>query len=134
MHTAIGETVLDPFLGSGTTLKMCRLASRSGIGYEINTNYAELIRSRILEEWKPAKIQNQYKVFGTTQFYKILKFIEKRLKDDPSITFNALVRELHKHFPEKVTNSWIGHLRLLEDESQESAKTSQKIVLDKFLD
>ncbi|MHA2330038.1 MAG: DNA-methyltransferase, partial [Candidatus Hodarchaeales archaeon] len=36
MHTNSGEIVLDPFLGSGTTLKICRITSRKGIGYEIN--------------------------------------------------------------------------------------------------
>ncbi|MHA2328094.1 MAG: DNA methyltransferase [Candidatus Hodarchaeales archaeon] len=28
MHTNSGEIVLDPFLGSGTTLKICRITSR----------------------------------------------------------------------------------------------------------
>lgn len=36
MHTLPGEIVLDPFLGSGTTLKIARLLGRKGIGYEIN--------------------------------------------------------------------------------------------------
>ena len=132
MHTAIGETVLDPFLGSGTTLKMCQIASRKGIGYEINSDYAELIKTRILEEWKPATIQTQYKVFGTTQFFRILKFIDQRLKEDPLITLESLMEELHKHFPEKITKSWIGHLKRLKEESHDKVKTSQKMVLDKF--
>lgn len=134
MHTAIGETVLDPFLGSGTTLKMCRIASRRGIGYEINSDYAELIQTRILEEWKPTTIQTQYKVFGTTHFFRILKFVDQRRKEDPLITLQALMEELHKHFPEKITKSWIGHLKHLEAESQDKVKTSEKMVLDKFLD
>jgi DNA modification methylase len=35
-----GETVLDPFLGSGTTLRAAALAGRNGIGYEINPSIA----------------------------------------------------------------------------------------------
>ncbi|MHA2225825.1 MAG: DNA-methyltransferase [Candidatus Hodarchaeales archaeon] len=74
MHTNSGEIVLDPFLGSGTTLKICRITSRKGIGYEINPEYAELIRTRIMERWNIPKIESQYKVLGTEQFFKILKF------------------------------------------------------------
>lgn len=134
LHTAIDETVLDPFLGSGTTLKMCRLTSRRGIGYEINSNYAGLIRTRILEEWKLPTIEAQYKVFGTTQFFRIMKFIHHRLKEDPLLTLESLMGEFNKNFPEKMTKSWIGHLKNLEQESQNNAKTSPKMVLDKFFE
>jgi excisionase family DNA binding protein len=42
----IGETVLDPFLGSGTTLIVARDLERNGIGYEINPEIAkEAIRA-----------------------------------------------------------------------------------------
>lgn len=47
-----GDTVLDPFLGSGTTLKVCRVMKRSGLGYEINEGYRELIDRRINETWE----------------------------------------------------------------------------------
>lgn len=49
--TDAGDRVLDPFLGSGTTLKVCRAMNREGIGYEINEGYAELIEQRIDETW-----------------------------------------------------------------------------------
>jgi DNA modification methylase len=46
-----GDIVLDPFLGSGTTLKVARVMKRNGIGFEINEGYEELIRKRINEPW-----------------------------------------------------------------------------------
>jgi len=45
-----GDTVIDPFLGSGTTLKVCRNMNRRGIGFEINKGYKKLIKNRILED------------------------------------------------------------------------------------
>jgi len=36
----VGETVLDPFLGSGTTLQVCAKTGRNGVGYEINPDIA----------------------------------------------------------------------------------------------
>jgi len=43
-----GDTVLDPFLGSGTTLKMCMETNRNGIGFEINEGYETMIKERLL--------------------------------------------------------------------------------------
>lgn len=45
------DVVLDPFLGSGTTLKVARVMGRSGIGYELNREYEPLIRRRVDEPW-----------------------------------------------------------------------------------
>lgn len=42
-----GDTVLDPFLGSGTTLKMCMETNRNGIGFEINGGYETIIKQRL---------------------------------------------------------------------------------------
>ncbi len=110
MHTVKGETVLDPFLGSGTTLKVCRLIGRKGIGYEINKNYRNLIKNRIMEEWTPECIQSQYKVFGTSDFHEIMKFLIIKLKNNPEENFKSLLSSLHRQYPEKITKSWVKHL------------------------
>lgn len=47
MFTFVGETVLDPFLGSGTTVKVALELSRSAIGYEINREFLKIIKKKI---------------------------------------------------------------------------------------
>ena len=42
------DLVLDPFMGSGTTAKMCLLNNRRFIGFEISNYYCQLARKRIL--------------------------------------------------------------------------------------
>jgi DNA modification methylase len=42
----LGDTVLDPFLGSGTTARVALELGRSAIGIELNPAYAELARNR----------------------------------------------------------------------------------------
>lgn len=41
------DYILDPFLGSGTTLLACEQTHRNGIGYELNKKYLPLIKQRI---------------------------------------------------------------------------------------
>lgn len=48
--TKEGETVLDPFLGIGSTLKACAIDRRKGIGIELNKKYADLSKERINSE------------------------------------------------------------------------------------
>lgn len=45
-YTYEGDTVLDPFLGSGTTLEACKRTNRNGIGFEINPEYEPIIKKR----------------------------------------------------------------------------------------
>ncbi len=40
-YSFVGETVLDPFLGSGTTLIVAKDLKRNGIGYEINPEFVK---------------------------------------------------------------------------------------------
>lgn len=46
----LGGTVLDPFLGAGTTGLVALRLKRTIIGIEINRNYAEMARKRIIED------------------------------------------------------------------------------------
>ncbi len=48
--TKEGHTVLDPFVGIGSTLKACSLEGRNGIGFELNPKYADLSRERLEKE------------------------------------------------------------------------------------
>ena len=47
MFSFVGETVLDPFLGSGTTSLAARNLGRNSIGYEINRQYIEKIKEKL---------------------------------------------------------------------------------------
>lgn len=47
MFSFSGDTVLDPFLGSGTTCLAARNLGRNSVGYEINPDFAEVIRRKL---------------------------------------------------------------------------------------
>jgi site-specific DNA-methyltransferase (adenine-specific) len=44
-----GDVVLDPFAGSGTTLAVAKAMGRSGVGIELNPDYAQIATRRIEE-------------------------------------------------------------------------------------
>jgi site-specific DNA-methyltransferase (adenine-specific) len=47
MFSFAGETVLDPFLGSGTTALAAKNLNRNSVGYEINPNFIPIIRQKL---------------------------------------------------------------------------------------
>ena len=47
LYTNIGDIVLDPFMGSGSTALAAKLAQRHYLGYEISPDYIEMAEERI---------------------------------------------------------------------------------------
>lgn len=47
MYSLQGDTVLDPFLGTGTTTMAAIISNRNSIGFEIDANFSELICNNI---------------------------------------------------------------------------------------
>ena len=47
----LGDTVLDPFVGSGTALRVCQQIGRNAIGIDINSEYVAMTQKRLAEEF-----------------------------------------------------------------------------------
>lgn len=47
LFSYVGETVLDPFVGSGTTMKVARNLNRNSIGIEINETLIPIIKKKM---------------------------------------------------------------------------------------
>jgi len=50
MFSFVGDTVLDPFMGTGTTTVAAAKWGRNSIGFEIDRHYYKLAQKRISEE------------------------------------------------------------------------------------
>jgi len=64
-----GDTVLDPFAGSGTTLMVARGLGRNAVGIELSPEYCRLIEQRCALPWEstePANDQPQLALFKLT--------------------------------------------------------------------
>jgi DNA modification methylase len=53
------DTVLDPFLGSGTTMKVAINLNRNCIGYEIEPKYIDLIKNKV--GWSQQELEGEIK-------------------------------------------------------------------------
>jgi len=47
MFSFVGDTVLDPFLGSGTTILAAKNLNRNSVGYEINSEFLPIIKEKV---------------------------------------------------------------------------------------
>ena len=47
LYSVVGDLVLDPFAGSGTTLRVAKRLKRDYVGYEISTAYKEIIEQKL---------------------------------------------------------------------------------------
>jgi DNA modification methylase len=71
-----GETVLDPFVGSGTTLIACARLKRKGTGIEINPNIAKIAKENLsyksLDEELNKWLEKQKLIIGDSRDLKAL--------------------------------------------------------------
>lgn len=65
--TCVGDLVLDPFAGTGTTLCVAHQLQRNSIGIEIDPANAELIKNRLLDIREADLIQKYYKDYLCTE-------------------------------------------------------------------
>jgi site-specific DNA-methyltransferase (adenine-specific) len=54
-YSFYGDLILDPFLGSGTTLVSCKKYGRNGIGFEIHKEYVDMSKTRLDNVEKKSK-------------------------------------------------------------------------------
>lgn len=49
LYTYVGDTVLDPFMGSGSTMVAAARTGRVGVGYDLEPEYVELSEARVVQ-------------------------------------------------------------------------------------
>lgn len=99
-----GDTVLDPFMGSGTTAKMAMLNNRNFIGFEINEEYYNGILKRLdtfISADKNKTSEIEVIVDGESTNCQVNdKETDKEL-NEKTILFNNLLEQLNDYFNEQ---------------------------------
>ena len=76
-YTKQGEWVLDPFVGSGTTLIECRRLGRNGIGIELNPEVAKKAKELVNKEPNKYKVITEIIIGDSTQL-NFKQLLEKK--------------------------------------------------------
>lgn len=88
MFTKKGMTVLDPFVGSGTTLLACNETGRNGIGIDLNQEYQELFYNRLSEKKVERKTDLRYIVGNSLNVLSSIEQVDYIVTSPPY--FNIL--------------------------------------------
>ncbi len=85
MFSYVGDTILDPFVGSGTSLKVAEQLKRKGIGYEINKSFKSIIETKLKIKDEGSKRKD---------FHNLLQFLERNSKlNNLKINYNLAKRK-----------------------------------------
>lgn len=106
-----GDVVLDPFVGSGTTLRVCQQTQRIGIGIDINPEYIEMTNERLKEKFegfdsideRMKRIPNDLNDKNIREEY-IKNHIKWFLKNHPD-AINDFMEEVRKKYGSKMEES-----------------------------
>jgi len=103
MFSFVGDTVLDPFLGSGTTCLSAKKLNRNTVGYEINENFLPIIKEKLNLNESPKEfeiITSKKKPADFRQEILTLPYIFK----DP-VKFDKKIDPKKLKFGSKIDNS-----------------------------
>ncbi len=107
MFSFVGDTVLDPFLGSGTTSLASKNLNRNSIGYEINESFLPIIEEKLGIKQKTISQDADFEVINqevlTLDFKEQIKKLPYIFKDP--IIFNKKVDPKKLKFGSKIDTS-----------------------------
>ena len=107
----LGDTVLDPFVGSGTALRVCQQTGRKGIGIDINPEYIKMTEERLAEEFtgfdsideRMKRVPNDLNDDENREEY-IKNHLQWFLKNHPD-AISDFMKEVQKKYSKKITLS-----------------------------
>lgn len=107
MFSFVGDTVLDPFIGSGTTSLAAKKLDRNSIGYEINEDFLPVIREKLSVEQRSITQDATFKIIKPDEFNLNIEEEIKKLPyifKDP-VMFDKKVDPKKMRFGSKIDNS-----------------------------
>ncbi|MGC9101424.1 MAG: DNA methyltransferase [Caldisericum sp.] len=131
MYSFVGDRVLDPFAGSGTTLKVALELGREAVGYEINPKFVEIIKNKVgglnlevierkeevklsdvnytprIKDAKPLIDEKKIKI-GNQKLYKVVDILSEK---ELLLETGLVVKLLGLYIPEDKVKEAIEYLR-----------------------
>lgn len=106
MFSFVGDTVLDPFLGSGTTCLASKNLNRNSIGYEINKDFLPIIEEKLKVNGDLFQFETIFPQKKFLDFNKEITKLPYIFKD--SVKFDRKIDPKKLKFGSKIDNSDLG--------------------------
>ncbi len=91
MYSMYGDTVLDPFLGTGTTALAASMLGRNAIGYEVDAVFQPLIEKKL---HRAASLSRKYSRQRIEEHLRFLRRRDKPCKNyNPFYDFDVITRQ-----------------------------------------
>jgi DNA modification methylase len=87
LYTFVGETILDPFLGSGTTTKAAKELGRNSFGYEIDLELKDIILKKIdySQTTLTNNSANKVEIVERADAKRLRTFLQEKVKNQRSV-------------------------------------------------
>ena len=90
LFSYVGETVLDPFMGSGTTNEVAAMLGRNSVGYEIDLELCEVVKEKMgLKQSSLFKKNYEVEIIIREDAKRFRTYLQKKVKQKKSVVKNA---------------------------------------------
>ncbi|WP_448516455.1 DNA methyltransferase [Pseudothermotoga sp.] len=122
MFSFVGDIVLDPFLGSGTTVKVALSLNRNAIGYEINKEFLNVMKERI-------GLENRLFTLGEVQIVER----KEKIEIDSGCEYEPTIRDANPRIDPKEVSFGKENLHKVVEIVDEETMRLDNDLLVKFL-
>lgn len=90
LFSYVGETVLDPFMGSATTNKVAAMLGRNSVGYEIDLELCETAKEKMgLKQNSLFEKNYDVEIIVREDTKRLRTFLQEKVKEQKSVIKNA---------------------------------------------
>ena len=90
LFSYVGETVLDPFMGSGTTNKVAAMLGRNSVGYEIDLELCEAVKEKMgLKQSSLFEKNYEVEIIIREDAKHLRTYLQEKVKRQKSVVKNA---------------------------------------------
>jgi len=87
LFSYFGETVLDPFMGSGTTLKVALELGRKAVGYEIDLELLDVVKKKLgIGQKKLLESDSPFEIIIRDDAKRLRTWLQEKVRKQRSVT------------------------------------------------